>query len=368
MTDNVVENAQASAQSAAVRDEHLSPGAQLREAREAAGLTLDELSARLRMTGNKLELLERDEYDRLPSALYVRGYIRNACKELAVDPEPVLKAFSGYSAAEEESRAIIEHVSKGPVIDEGGKGGHGVLALVALVVVAGAFWWFQGRDLGVSSIDVDSLTAERPVEETVADSTVVDSFAGEFSEPAATAAVAPAEPVTTAAPETFESLSTDEGSGSLESAQQSFATQSEEVAPAPVEPSGETAIEETAAETAVAEEPEPVTATAAGGAALETAVEPVAAEEPAAAPVTTGPVETLELSFAQEAWVEAKDASGSVLLAKLQPEGSVVVLEGQSPFSLMLGNAAATEVRFRGQVIPSDPIGGRRTRRMTVGE
>lgn len=361
MTDNLVENAAAAAQSAELREEHPSPGAQLRAAREAAGLTLEELSARLRMTGNKLELLERDEYDRLPSALYVRGYIRNACKELGIDSAPVLKAFSGYSAAEEESRAIIAHVSKGPVIEEGGKRGYGVLALVALVLVAGAFWWFQGRELASAPVEVDSSVANRANQEMTQQS-------GAAVEPASPAA---AEPLVEDA-NVFESSPGFEAADSPEAAQQQGSESLDEAAAEPVGDAEIPAVSEASDE--LTEEPaadsavEQASSLPAADAVPAEPAESAAVAEPAPAPSVSGSAESVQLSFAADAWVEVKDATGTVLLAKLQPAGSQVAVEGQPPFSLMLGHAAVTEVRYRGQLVPSDPIGGRRTHRMTLGE
>lgn len=375
MTDKVVENAQASTQSAELREEHPSPGTQLRTAREAAGLSLEELSSRLRMTGNKLELLERDEYDRLPSALYVRGYIRNACKELGIDAEPVLKAFSGYSAAEEESRAIIEHVSRGPVLEQGRKGGFGLLALLPLVLVAGAFWWFQGRDLAAPSINMEALTEEQAVQQSGQD-VIQQGFAGQAAEPAV------AEPVQV------------EEAGAVEAAVDAVESEPEvpeasiespSAAPEPADIDASEAPSVQAGTSLQAAEPEaPVAAydvvqevgteVAEAEAPAVSAVEapadpaPAAATTLPAAPAAEAASESLELRFSQEAWIEVKDASGKVLLAKLQAQGSQVVLEGQPPFSLMLGNAAGTEVVYRDQLVPSEPIGGRRTRRLTVGE
>ncbi|GAA5524981.1 cytoskeleton protein RodZ [Microbulbifer aestuariivivens] len=312
MTDKQAENAQAPVETAASRDEHPSPGSQLRAAREAAGLSLDELSSRLRMTRNKLEWLELDQYDRLSGALYVRGYIRNVCKELGVDPEPVLQAFSGYSAAEEESRVIIEHVTRGPVIEEGGKGGYGFLKVLPLIAVAGIFWWFQGRDSGAPTLnDInDSLAGQ------AAEAAALDASLAEYS----------ADPALV----------------------ESALAEADTVAPSADEPA--------AAELAPA---------AAGEAEAAVAEVTKAGSELSSVDAT---VETLELRFSEEAWIEVKDARGTVLLATLQAQGSTVELEGQPPFSLMLGNAAGTEVRYRNQVIPSDPLGSRRTRRLTVGE
>ncbi|MCW8125333.1 RodZ domain-containing protein [Microbulbifer halophilus] len=326
MTDNVSDSTESPAPHSGERDLDNSPGHQLRRAREGAGLSLEDLSRRLCMTVDKLELLERDDYDRLPSALYVRGYIRNACKELGIDPAPALEAFSGYAAAEEESRAIVEHVRRGPVIDNRPKRSLRGLALLPLLVVAGIFWWVNGRDLTPPVLN--SAPVDPVAEETVADTPEAPTETAEFA--------------TAAAVETDEYNDPAGQEAEPQVAGESLAGES---------------IAESTAEPA-APEPEP-----------EAPAEELAAAESAAEPVpAAADSEPLQLTFTEEAWVEVKDASGAVLLAKLQPPGSQVAVDGEPPFELMLGNAAGTRVHFRGELVDSDPLGGRSTRKLRVGE
>ncbi|SEA32700.1 RodZ domain-containing protein [Microbulbifer marinus] len=337
-----------------------SPGSQLRRAREQAGLSRKELSRRLCMIGNKLELLERDEYDRLPGALYVRGYIRNACKELGIDAEPVLQAYAGYCTAEETSRDIVAHVSRSTVVQERKRSLKG-LALLPLLVVGGVFWWMNGRDVAPPAVfaqnpSYDEMAVTAPVAEVQGAVLVGEQQSDADPEQAAEAVNLAGDQASLDASAGEEEFA---AAGSVEPA----ATQVEEsellAEPVVDEPSvemaaaGEPVVETSAAETpASVVEPAPAVAEA-----------PVSVVEAAAAP--TG---ALQLNFAEEAWVEVKDASGTVLLAKLQAAGSEVELTGQPPFSLMLGNASGTEVRYRGELIESDPVGNRRTRRLTVGE
>jgi len=307
-----------------------SPGSQLRRAREAAGLSREELSRRLCMTGNKLELLENDEYERLPNALYVRGYIRNMCKELRIDAAPVLESFSGYCSAEEETREIVAHIRREPLVRER-KRGLGGLALLPLLLVAGVFWWMYGRDATPPAV-----FAEKPAS---------DRFAGSGIESAAGISAANLEVASAGAEEMLNTvpeapaLSGVEGEGLAEDP-------ATEVAPV----DGEGAAADTGPE-------------------QETAAEPAEISQPSAeVAAPTGEPTELRLTFDEDSWVEIKDASGAVLLAKLKPAGSEVVLSGLPPFELMLGNARGAQVRYRGELIDSAPIGNRRTRRLTVGE
>ena len=355
-TDNISEPVKSPVATDEAQDLDNSPGSQLRRAREQAGLTLEELAGRLCMTTNKLLWLERDEYDLLPSAIYVRGYLRNACKELRIDAEPMLQAFSGYSAAEEQSRAIVDHVRRGPVVEERRKRSLGGLTLLPLLVVAGVFYWTYGRDVappaftaGLSAVEGGSIEApvagapaagvEREFGAALADSAEVEitQVAGAGEVPSAEGAV-----VGDLAPDTGPEPAEELPEEVAET--ESVATEEVSVAPVAEEVAATESVSLAQAEPAVTGAPEPATETA------------------------QATIESLQLSFAEESWVEVKDANGAVLLAKLQTPGSSVDLQGQPPFQLMLGNAAGAEVRYRGDVVDSTPLGGRRTLRLTVGE
>ena len=47
----------------------------------------------------------------------------------------------------------------------------------------------------------------------------------------------------------------------------------------------------------------------------------------------------MRLIFEGDAWVEARDGKGRLLLSRINPRGSEQVLRG-TPFSLKIGNAA----------------------------
>ncbi|MBB4125018.1 cytoskeleton protein RodZ [Xanthomonas translucens] len=65
-------------------------GQQLREAREAAGLSIDEVGSRLRMPVHVIAALEAEEWQRLGAPVFVRGQLRSYARLLGVDLEPLL--------------------------------------------------------------------------------------------------------------------------------------------------------------------------------------------------------------------------------------------------------------------------------------
>lgn len=69
----------------------VSVGRMLRQAREAAGLHIAALSASLKVPVKKLEALEADRFDLLPDAVFVRALASSVCRNLKIDPAPVLE-------------------------------------------------------------------------------------------------------------------------------------------------------------------------------------------------------------------------------------------------------------------------------------
>lgn len=67
-----------------------SAGALVRQAREAAGLEVDALAAALKVTVRQVEALEADRWELLPDAAFARALAASICRNLKVDPAPVL--------------------------------------------------------------------------------------------------------------------------------------------------------------------------------------------------------------------------------------------------------------------------------------
>ncbi len=63
----------------------------LRQARESAGLRVEEVSARLRVPMHIVEALEAEHWDRLGAPVFVRGQLRSYARLLGVDVAPYLQ-------------------------------------------------------------------------------------------------------------------------------------------------------------------------------------------------------------------------------------------------------------------------------------
>jgi len=94
--------------------------------------------------------------------------------------------------------------------------------------------------------------------------------------------------------------------------------------------------------------------TVASAATVETL--PPATADAAASAVADGPAGVAVLSATDATWVEVIDAGGQVLVQRLLRPGESLGLDGRLPFKLKIGNAAVTQLQFRGQRVDLAPV------------
>jgi cytoskeleton protein RodZ len=131
-------------------EREVSVGARLRQAREEHARSLESIATRTRIPPRILSAIERDDFDAVPSGIFLRGYLRAYALEVGLDPEAVVRKFNAQQApADEETR----HPQDRP--DEAAESGTD-RRLTSLFVVTGmaalllvVFLWPRGGD-GVS--------------------------------------------------------------------------------------------------------------------------------------------------------------------------------------------------------------------------
>ncbi len=79
-----------------------SVGEQLRAAREARELTIEQVAQATKLKLTQIEALETGDYSAFPAPVYVRGSIRNYAEAVKIDPVPLIEQLK----AETESRPI----------------------------------------------------------------------------------------------------------------------------------------------------------------------------------------------------------------------------------------------------------------------
>jgi len=70
-------------------------GMMLLAAREARGLSVEAVAQQLKLSPRQVRALETDDFTLLPGRTFVRGFVRNYARLVALDPELVLGALPG---------------------------------------------------------------------------------------------------------------------------------------------------------------------------------------------------------------------------------------------------------------------------------
>lgn len=68
-------------------------GTQLRNAREAKGVSLHDLAEITRIKTQQIQGLERDDFSTIPAPMYGKGFIRLIAPELGLDPAPLIRQY-----------------------------------------------------------------------------------------------------------------------------------------------------------------------------------------------------------------------------------------------------------------------------------
>ena len=288
----------------------LSAGALIRQAREEAGLHIASLAMALKVPVKRLEALEGDRFDLLPSAVFSRALASSVCRALKLNPTQVLAQLPVLSAPRlgypEEGR--LSPYSSG----SSGQSTTFLGSLSRPAMLGGALFL-----VGTALLVFLPKLPFQFLQSGPGDSAVV------------TTTVVPLEPV----------------------------------APAPIDVPGPAAAPVNGP-TAVSPDVPPVAAASAPAAAPPAKpAGPTATGPVSAAPIVLGP-ETAKgpstgiVVFAptEPSWVEVTDARGVVLLRRMLTPGEVAGASGTLPLSAVVGRADVTSVKVRGQTFDLTPI------------
>ena len=133
---------------------NLSPGEQLRNARQGYRWSVEDVAANLNLTVDMVRALESGDTEALPGPTFVRGYLRAYARLMEIDESTVL---AGADDTQEESiGSVVPVLGKEAFKDKKGrqwlkfstsqKKGWRKTALVSILILAGILvaWWFSG--------------------------------------------------------------------------------------------------------------------------------------------------------------------------------------------------------------------------------
>ena len=121
-------------------------GAVLRRARERRGLTLESISRATKIAVPTLRAIESRDVDNLPEGIYLRGFLRAYACEVGVDPESVVREYTGPvrppASAAVAASTVRQAVQSNVTRSTGVPGRHmaaGVL-IIQIVIAVGALY------------------------------------------------------------------------------------------------------------------------------------------------------------------------------------------------------------------------------------
>jgi cytoskeleton protein RodZ len=137
-------------------------GAVLREAREAAGMTIEQAASQLRMTVRSVANLEADDWSSLGAPVFVRGQLRSYARLLGVDIDAYLEHTPVASVAPStlvshthtpRYQRFAEHLGRRAIYVA-------ITAAIAVPVWLGTRPHLSNDDVAVQSLDVPANVAE----------------------------------------------------------------------------------------------------------------------------------------------------------------------------------------------------------------
>jgi len=266
----------------------------LRQSREAAGLHIAALAAALKVPVKKLEALEAGRYEELPDMTFARALASSACRQLKIDPAPVLAQIPvGHLPQLGDSpqaiNAPFRHMQDpAPLNPMGWLSRPAVLGAIALLLAA-LVLVFMPNIKTAPSVD---------------------------------AVMPPSGP----SPETSPSNE-----------------------PVPVAPAATVEQLAPAAQVPAADAPAPVDVVVGAAVAPQASV-PVSLS--ATVPTSAS---LLSIAATGDSWVEVVNGSGGVVVQRMLKTGDVLEFSSAPPYSVVLGRADAAQVTVRGKPFDVTP-------------
>jgi cytoskeleton protein RodZ len=312
------------------------PGAQLKNARQHQGLDLNGVSTHLHLPTSVVKALEEDDYEHLPSPVFVQGYLKNYARLLGVNEDTVVSAYQVLFPKDDELQ-VATNSSRKATSAKTLHSGSGIIRLitwgVSLILIALLYFWWQSRvELG-DSLPVAEDTQEPAVVQSDSDTSVEDLTP--FDEQATSFET----------PNEFVDMATVTAYTEEETLPDTLAVESEEMVS--MEDLALNQIEDVPAEDVPAED-----VPAEDVPAEDVQDEGVYQEEPS--PETTANraarMKGLVFSFSAPCWIEVRDRDGKVQIIGEMSANTVRRLDmDQGPFSVVLGNTTAVKVTIDGR-------------------
>lgn len=275
----------------------MSPGSELKRAREARGMSVHQLAVELHVSDAMINAMERGDYAVLGEPVFVRGHLRNYARALGLPEGEVLAGYdlTQHKPAQPVLQPIPHTGTMSPRAKEWSMRGATATIVVVLLALLVAWWLRRPEETAAPQPEAVVAAASTPAP---AVSTKPMTALTDLADSAATVAKVPSKPAAASA-----------------------------IAKAPV-PAARTK--------AAAPAPRPVMT---------------------AAPLTPpGDLAHVKFTLGAASWVEVYDSNGKRIYYDLAPAGDNLELSGAGPLQVFLGNAPGVSVELEGAPFDIKPF------------
>lgn len=144
------------------QEDYVSLGERLRRAREAKGMSLDDIANRTRIPIRHLQNIEREEWDALPAVTYAIGFTRNYANEVGLDGATLARELRENIGGPTHRAAAPEYYAQADPARVPPKSLAVVVAIAAVALIAAYLIW---RSSALSDAPAPGPVAELPVPE-----------------------------------------------------------------------------------------------------------------------------------------------------------------------------------------------------------
>ncbi|MBD3654035.1 RodZ domain-containing protein [Kangiella sp.] len=299
-------------------DIQFSPGSLLKQARERAGISIEEVIQQLKLTRQTVIAIESDDYSSDLPATFYRGYLRNYAEMLKMDDNDIVENFDNFCKRNnlfsntEQSLATIE--LEKPITSSNWL----VKTFTTIIVFSllfGAYYLLVEKKIWqelTSAIDEgseqqSSLLIEQDNQELLP-TDILDS-----------------------APDSEESVVKQQEVDASEPVEGELAAESLEISESAVDSD-------------------------------------IVDNNPSVATSNSANNGELVLVFSDDCWVRITDANGKVLALGIKKGGTSMSLAGPAPFELTLGKPSAVQLSYQNEPIDLSSYPDTRAARLTLGD
>lgn len=303
----------------------LTVGELLRQARESKNLSIEQVATALRIGPKQILSMENNAFHELPDAMIARGFLRNYAKFLVLDSEALVSMLK--STLPEVANKSISMSSANIVMTEDQKKSMMPYVWSSAIVLLGLLIWYAYVEW-MPTIQTQYDSAKSAVED-MTSPLAEEKTSSEKAQSSVTQVIDVPEQAV-GANEISATLSDQASAPNADVSANQDATNS--VAPPSATPANPVM---------------PVDGITPPGNSLQSsASNAVINEKPTISNVAMAATKSLEFYCQETTWVHIKDANGFVIFDRVLPAGAREVVNGQSPFGIVIGNAPATTLKY----------------------